>query len=345
MTESRKIRDFWITAAVVATLMASSFEAAAADVYQLKISTYGGGTTFNLPDTVAREKGFFKRHNIEPVFSEIPSAPASVSAGLSGRLDVFVASPLVGVAAQQKGACIRFLTADQYFMFNIIAQKDLNLPNKNAPFPKQLADLKGKTVGLAGPKGAAAYTMLADMFKRAGLDPEKDLTIIGMAGATPMMAAFKAKRVDAIMELAPIRGQLGSENYVMLANLAGKIGTPYQDYLVAGQATTCDFAKKNPEALKNYCRALGDAYDFIKDPKNEEEMVKLLAQKLGVSDKVALEAWPETRSTLRNARISKEIWEAQAQYIGEAIGGAEKLPAYKDAVWDVCVADGLRPTK
>lgn len=345
MTGSLKARNFWVAAAVVAALMVSSSKAAAADVDQLKISIFGGGTTLNLPDTVAREKGFFKRHNIEPVFTEIPSAPASVSAGLSGRLDVFVAAPIVSIAAQHKGSCIRYLTADQYFMFNIIAQKDLDLPNKNAPFPKQLTDLKGKIVALPGPKGAAGYAMLADMFKRAGLDPEKDLTIIGMAGATPLMAAFKAKRVDAIMELAPIRGQLGSENYVMLANLAGKMGTPYQDYLVAGQATTCDFAEKNPEVLKNYCRALGDAYDFIKDSKNDEEMVKLVAKKLGVSDKVAREAWPETRSTLRDARISKEIWESQSRYIGEAIGGAQKLPTYKEAVWDGCAGDGPRPAK
>lgn len=345
MTGSRNFRDFGIAAAVVATLVASPLKAVAADADQMKISIFGGGTTLNLPDTVAREKGFFKRYSIEPVFTEIPSAPASVSAGLSGRLDVFVAAPIVSIAAQQKGSCIRYLTADQHFMFNIVAQKDLDLPNKNAPFPKQLADLKGKRVGLPGPKGAAGYTMLADMFKRAGLDPEKDLTIIGMAGATPLMAAFKAKRVDAIMELAPIRGQLGSENYVMLANLAGKMGTPYQDYLVAGQATTCDFARKNPEALKNYCRALGDAYDFIKDPKNDEEMIKIFAQKLGVSDEVAREAWPETRSTLRNARISKEIWESQSRYIGEAIGGADKLPAYTEAVWEGCAGDGLRPAK
>jgi NitT/TauT family transport system substrate-binding protein len=336
MAGNRKVRDSFIAAAAAATLMTFCFKAAAADVAHLNISMFGGGTTLNLPDTVAREKGFFKRHNIEPSFTEIPSAPASVSAGLSGRLDVFVAAPIVSIAAQHKGSCIRYLTADQYFMFNIIAQNDLNLPNKNAPFPKQLADLKGKKVGLPGPKGAAGYTMLADMFKRAGLDPEKDLTII---------AAFKAKRVDAIMELAPIREELGSENYVMLANLAGKIGTPYQDYLVAGQATTCDFAKKNPEALKNYCRALGDAYDFIKDPKNDEEMVKLLAHKLGVSDKVAREAWPETRSTLRNARISKEIWDSQSRYIGEAIGGASKLPACKEAVSDVCAGDDFRAAK
>lgn len=208
------------------------------------------GTTLNLPDTVAKEKGFFKRYGLEPNVTEAPSAPASVSASLSGRLDAFIAAPIVAVAAMHKRSCIKYLTADQYFMFNIIAQSDLDLPNRSAPFPRQLADLKGKRIGLPGPKGAAGYAMLADMFRRAGLDPEKDVTIIGMAGATPLMAAFKAKRVDAIMETTPIRGLLGSDKYMMLANMAGKMGAPYQDYLVSGQAATCDYINKNSEIVK-----------------------------------------------------------------------------------------------
>lgn len=336
--EAKMRTRYWIMVALAGLLTGSSTAAISADMEHINVSVFGGGTTLNLPDTVAREKGFFKRYGLEPNVTEVPSAPASISAGLSGRLDMFIAAPIVAIAAIHKGSCIKYLSADQYFMFNIIAQSDLELPNKNAPFPKQLVDLKGKKVGLPGPKGAAGYAMLADMFKRAGLDPENDLTIIGMAGATPLMAAFKAKRVDAIMETAPIRALLGSENYVMLANMAGKMGTPYQDYLVSGQAATCDYIKKNPAIVRNYCRAISDAYDYIKDEKNEEEMIKIYANKLGVSEKVAREEWPETRETLRGPRITKDVWESQAKYIAEAIGGADKLPAYKDAVWD-CAAD------
>lgn len=74
-------------------------------------------------------------------------------------------------------------------------------------------------------------------------------------------------------------------------------------------------------------------------------MIKIYADKLGVFEKVAREEWPETRGALRGPRITKDVWDAQAKLIAEAIGGEDKLPAHQDAVWKNCATGDLSSKK
>ena len=62
--------------------------------------------------------------------------------------------------------------------------------------------LKGLTFGITRP-GAVTQLFPSYLLRKAGLDPEKDATFVQIGGGQALVAAMKAKRIDAFMLSAP----------------------------------------------------------------------------------------------------------------------------------------------
>jgi NitT/TauT family transport system substrate-binding protein len=69
--------------------------------------------------------------------------------------------------------------------------------NKDNPIDG-IAGLKGKKIGITSP-GSKTDGLVRLALRRAGLDADKDATILGIGGAANNMAAIEAKRIDAGM--------------------------------------------------------------------------------------------------------------------------------------------------
>lgn len=67
---------------------------------------------------------------------------------------------------------------------------------------KTIADLKGKNVGLSGP-GSSSDMLLRWAFRKAGLDPDKDVTLIALGSVANLYAAVENGRVDAAVLVRP----------------------------------------------------------------------------------------------------------------------------------------------
>jgi ABC-type nitrate/sulfonate/bicarbonate transport system substrate-binding protein len=67
---------------------------------------------------------------------------------------------------------------------------------------KTLADLKGKNVGLSGP-GSFSDMILRWQFTKAGLNPDKDLSLIALGSVANLYAGLENGRVDAAVLVRP----------------------------------------------------------------------------------------------------------------------------------------------
>jgi len=83
-----------------------------------------------------------------------------------------------------------------------IVRNDVPTPNADKPYPQNIVDLKGLKIGISG-RGASTDTATRFMLKQAGLDPDKDVTIMPVGDPGTMLASLKNKVIDAVMAVEP----------------------------------------------------------------------------------------------------------------------------------------------
>jgi NitT/TauT family transport system substrate-binding protein len=79
--------------------------------------------------------------------------------------------------------------------------KRLNL-TRETPMAERLAALRGLKIGASG-AGSSTDFLIRYMAKRAGLSPERDFTVLFLAGGGPILAAFSQKRIDGFVLSSP----------------------------------------------------------------------------------------------------------------------------------------------
>ena len=295
-------------------------------------------TTVNLMDWVAKDKGFFDKYGLDVKLIQFRSGPAELAAALGGELDIFNTAPGLTVPAGLRGACNKYVTPGQYFFFNVIAQKGLSLPNRDAPFPKPLVDLKGKKIGIIA-RGSSTEAIMSGLLRLAGLNPDKDVTMVGVGGIATSVAAFKAKRIDALLTFPPIE-QLLDGNYSMVAHLTKMRDSPVADNIGGTNAVTCKFLQEHRDRVINYCKAIWDAYEFMNNPKNENEVAAIYTRNSGLAPKVAAAVWEDQNKTFRYPpTLSEARWKAQITYLAPAV---KKMPPFKDSIVPECLTSDPR---
>ena len=162
---------------------------------------YSGRTIAEMPFAWASRRGFFKESNLDVKMiymstsiaaKGLMSGDVDYSAAMGGTLRAAIAgAPVIGVYSMFK--------AQMY----LVAQ----------PKYKQVADLKGKTVGISVFGGAydlAARTIL----KHHGLEPEKQVTLLQIGDSRTLYAALMAGTIDSAILGPPydIKAELEGAN-------------------------------------------------------------------------------------------------------------------------------------
>ena len=162
---------------------------------------YSGRTIAEMPYAWASKKGYFKEHNLDVKMiymstsiaaKGLMSGDVDYSAAMGGALRAAIAgAPLVGVYSMFK-AQMYLVAVSRY---------------------KQVADLKGKTLGISVFGGAydlAARTIL----KHHGLDPEKQVTLLQIGDSRTLYGALSAGTIDSAILGPPydIKAELDGNN-------------------------------------------------------------------------------------------------------------------------------------
>ncbi|HEX3031348.1 MAG TPA: ABC transporter substrate-binding protein [Bacillota bacterium] len=218
------------------------------------------------PLYIAKEKGLFKKYNIDPelliVEDEAQYAAAVTSGELQGLCNV-VDREVIHYA---KGAPINFVLAmdESAGGDGIIATEAI----------KSVADLKGKTVGLD--KSTTSYFFFLAALNKYGIG-EKEVTIQEMS-AGDAGAAFVAGKLDAAVTWEPWLSKAGERKGGHVLVSSKEFPKTIVDVITLRQ----DFAEANPQAVTGLVKAWFEAIEFYNA--NPDEGNKIMAKALALKE-------------------------------------------------------------
>ena len=222
----------------------------------------GGSTSYFW---VAQRSGSFERYGlkVEPIY--IRGGRLGIQAALSGDLLLQLQGASSVVAAWAQGAKeLQFIGAVGNRLDYILT----TLPSIRKP-----EDLKGKRIGVSQ-LGASTDFIARVAVRRLGLNPDKDVVIVGTGGQGERWTAINAGQIHATVVQPP---------FTLLARKAGfpvliDFSKENFEYTIAGPVTTRSFIRSDRETVMNFMRGLADGMDFYRDEKNKDRVIKFLGE-------------------------------------------------------------------
>ena len=267
-----KLKNFSLPLAICAlTFMTGGLELRAQERIRIGISTASLGF---LPTVIAERKGFYAKHGLTTEHVQVACAIAT-NALLSDDLDYAVCTG-PGVSGAIKGLPIKLIMTTQDKLGYLLLVK---------PNIQKLADLRTKTIGIST-FGSQAYLTTVTLFRRAGMEPGKDVNLLPAGDNAARLAAMDAGKIDATILSSPFDIFGAKRGYKVL--LWSRDHVPLtQNVLVV----TDNKLKKSPDQVKRTIKGTIEALKFIRE--HQEETVAIAAKWLKLD-------LPTTRAAFEN---------------------------------------------
>lgn len=222
----------------------------------------GGSTSFFW---VAYRSGAFEKHGLrlKPVY--IQGSVTSIQSLLARELSIQMEAGAAAIRAWARGAKDIALVGA---VGNRLDYVLVTLPSIRKP-----EDLKGKRIGVSQ-IGASSDFIARYAVQQIGLNPEKDVVILGAGGMGQRWAALAGGHIEATVAQPP---------YTLLARMGGYpmlIDLSKQDfqYTTSAVITTRAFIRSEPETVMNFMRGLADGMDFYRDERNRDQVIRFLGE-------------------------------------------------------------------
>ena len=292
-------------------LTAVSFNADA-EVVNIGISTVG---LYELPTEISKRKGFYQEEGLD-VGKIVVRTPLHVAALLAGELDYSTVTGII-LSASVQGMPLKSVMG--WF------DKPLHMLIAN-PNIKKLTDLKNKRVAVSG-FGSIPHVMIREALAAAGMNPEKDITVLALGGSGDRIAALAAGIVDATpLDVAYIQRteKLGYNNLLYLGDVV--------NLRLGGFAVNTDKIQRNPEQITRVIRATLKGVRFMKT--NKPETLAIMRDYLKISgdyvEKIYLFA---LKSLNEDGLVAKSSLDNEIRLAREQLKVKEEVPESKVAEW------------
>jgi NitT/TauT family transport system substrate-binding protein len=290
------------------------------------------------PIYVARAKGFFEAEGVD-VDVQIVSGSSIAFKGLVGGQAQFAAmgaTELITAAERGLDRMVAVAAVNRAVTVSLAVRKDVAEArglNPAVPVRERIAALRGLRIASGSP-GGAIHTVLMYLLKQGGLDPKTDVTVLAMGGTGPMLAALKARHIDAIAISPPAPESAAAEGLGVLFIALSRgdvpeLGTIAYDALV----TSREYARANPEVVRRVVRALGRASTFVQEHPEETREIMLSAF-AGTPPAVMGAVIDNLRHAFaRDARFSEEMWRNAVHFNVEAGKISRALESREGVLW------------
>lgn len=244
----------------------------AADSPSKALFAYGAINAYMTSTWIAKEQGFFRKHNVDvqPVFI---IATQAAQAMLAGEVQVGLIGPTHIVNAVAAGGDMVMIMGNQNKVrYQLIAH----------PSIKRAEDLKGKKVGI-GASMAGLATLAAIMsLEHLGLNSRRDnITLLPTGPEPSRLAAVKAGTTQATVIAPEISQAAIAEGFPVLVDMA-KLNIPFQ---ASGLAVLRKTLRSEPVMIDRVGRATVDAIRFIATAANKNVVVQSIMKNLKISDR------------------------------------------------------------
>jgi ABC-type nitrate/sulfonate/bicarbonate transport system substrate-binding protein len=202
----------------------------------------------------ADEGGFLKKYGLDAEVVVIADSTQGVAALVSGQVPINCGiSGTAVVSSVIGGSDLAFYAVTvNTFPGGIYAQ----------PAIQSVKDLKGKRLGVSR-VGTASDTGGRIVLRQNGLDPNKDVAILGIGGIPEILAAMKTGQIDAGVLSPPTTLQARDAGFRQVVDI-GALGI---EYAYNGVVASRAFQKQNPGLVESVVQALVEGvHRFKADP-------------------------------------------------------------------------------
>jgi NitT/TauT family transport system substrate-binding protein len=219
---------------------------------RLVVAVDGKASLGFLPLTISEQLGYFKAEGLDVEINDMGAGDRATQAIVNGAADVSASAFAKTIELQAK---------NQWFQAFVVQARTpqiaFGVSTRNMPHYKTVADLKGKSIGVAA-LGSASYLTARWVLARVDLKP-RDVNFVELGSTASALAALRSGQVDAISHTDPVMSMLEQKGEVKIISDARTLkGTI--DVFGGPMPSAClfsagEFIQKNP----NTCQALTNA--------------------------------------------------------------------------------------
>jgi len=223
---------------------------------------------FYAPQYVALRIGAFEQEGLKIVGPKTTwGMQAALTEIVSGNSNVALLGPEAAGLTQEAGPDRRLVNFAQLTGGDgsfILSKKQM--PNF------RITDLKGKTIVTAG-KGSTPALVLVHLIKKAGLDPDKDVTIRHIPISANIIPSYLEPNTDFAQAFEPMVVQAVEQNRgYRVASVGALLGPmPYTSYMAS-----VSYIEKNPKIIQAFTNAVYRGLIWT-DTHSTAEIAKLIA--------------------------------------------------------------------
>ncbi|MFT8314106.1 MAG: aliphatic sulfonate ABC transporter substrate-binding protein [Clostridium sp.] len=289
MKNFKRVISIFITIIILGTLFTgcSSKKSASSNSQVKKPTQVSIGILNGLSSTsliIASKKGFLKEEfgkegiKVNEVWITSGGGPAIINAMESNNINIggMADQPIIQAAANGGTEKVigDFSQSDKYV--------ELIVP-KNSP-ANSIKDLKGKKISVS--VGTVTHRILYAMLKANNMKPE-DVQIVNSPDGN-ILPVLTSGNADAAVTSEPTPSKLELDGQVKVIGDTAGYKTNYAVLVATGE-----FIKEYPEEVKTLLRAVKRAIDYLNNPANHDEAVKILADATQVTPEVVEKALPK----------------------------------------------------
>ncbi len=221
----------------------------------------------------AKEGNYYEKNGLNVEVISIPGSSLAIQAMLSGELPIIQAGGAGPIQAALSGTdAVIVATIAKKFNWWIYAQPHIN----------RIEDLKGKIFGTTR-FGTQSDLASRIALRRAGIDPERDITMVQTGGPAETISAMVAGKVHAAAVSPPATMQARKAKLKDLIDLS-KLDIEYH---VNGVVTTRRYLKSHEDTVRRFLKAYIEG--AVRGMKDKAFAMKTMGKYFRTDDRELLE--------------------------------------------------------
>ena len=262
---------------------------------RLTVAVNGKASLQYLPLTIAEQYGWFEAAGLELELADMASNARTLQAIGSGSADM-----VCGGYDQVLNQQARNQQFQSFVVLGLAPQVALGYSTLGMPGTPQLADLKGKKIGVSAP-GSPSHMVASHVVSRAGLTPS-DVSYVSVGSAAGAMAALRSRQIDVLCHTDPVMTTLAQRGEVVIAvDTRSRQGT--LDLFGGPLPTAClhapmDFVQRNPNTVQALVNVVVRSLKWLQTV-GPSELIKVVPEAYLAGDRgLYISSFNQMRETL-----------------------------------------------
>jgi NitT/TauT family transport system substrate-binding protein len=265
-----------------------------------------------IPFYVAQERGFFKEEGFD-VNLIVMGAPVANLALIGQNVD-FSSVPTAALSAMLRGAPLRVIFSAFY--------RPLVWLYSKAEI-RSVKELKGKRVGGAG-IGSGPDHLLRELLRQNGMDPGRDVTILGLGIQSNLYTALSTGNIDASVFVIPWNFTAGDAGLFELVSFIHQDTVQFQGSVVVRD----ELMRTDPQFVEKFVR--GAVKGLLYARANRSGTIAILARNLKVDEKTAAKIYDIGKSAMTvDGSVNESAQKKALDFVGRVQGLKDPGPVEK----------------